>query len=58
MIEKMGGTVTVDSTLGVGTTFTVILILKSKTIQIDEVENEVQNISSSSNERESDKNNV
>ena len=29
MIEKMGGTVTVDSVLGQGTTFTVQLVLQS-----------------------------
>ena len=29
MIEKMGGTVTVDSELGQGTTFTVSLVLQS-----------------------------
>ena len=29
MIEKMGGTVTVDSIVGTGTTFTVLLVLQS-----------------------------
>ena len=32
MIEKMGGTVTVDSELGQGTTFTVSLVLQSNLV--------------------------
>jgi hypothetical protein len=40
MIEKMGGSVSVDSIEGVGTTFAVELLIKSKKVHEECVEEE------------------
>ena len=44
MIEKMGGTVSVDSELNIGTTFTVSLVLKAQELSDDLLLNKLQKV--------------